>query len=106
MAIESMFGDMKTLMDKFKTTQNNVSYYKELLDEIQEDLNYELKLNKDLVNIVKMLMTERLALYRQHNSIITKLKNGNISIDELESYPSLKKIWKNIMKKQKTIQNN
>jgi len=92
MAVESMFGDMRSLMEKFRTTQNNVTLYKGILDEIQEELKYELGLNKHLVEIVQMLMTERLALYRQHNSIITKLKNGNISIQELNPYPSLKKI--------------
>jgi len=74
MAVESMFGDMRSLMEKFRTTQNNVTLYKGILDEIQEELKYELGLNKHLVEIVQMLMTERLALYRQHNSIITKLK--------------------------------
>jgi len=103
MAVESMFGDMRSLMEKFRTTQTNVTLYKGILDEIQEELKYELGLNKHLVEIVQMLMTERLALYRQHNSIITKLKNGNISIQELNHNPSLKKIWKNMMKKQETI---
>lgn len=98
MTVESMFSNMRSLTEKLQTAQNNITMNKEILEEIQRQLNAEIQINKKLIWFVDLFMNERIKLYKKHNEVVTKLKNGTMSVDDLQPEQSLKRLVKDKIK--------